>query len=65
MAKNKIVYCISADSNFGILPRDKEIAEYIKTGKTEEKSQKIIEELHRKTEHKRKPIPEYIPSNKE
>lgn len=43
----------------------KEIAEYIKTGKTEEKSQKIIEELHRKTEHKRKPIPEYIPSNKE
>ncbi len=29
MAKNKIVYCISADSNFGILPRDKEIAEYI------------------------------------
>lgn len=29
MAKNKIVYCICADSNFGILPRDMEITEYI------------------------------------
>lgn len=29
MAKNKIVYCICADSNFGILPRDMEITEYL------------------------------------
>lgn len=29
MSQNKISFCICADSNFGILERDKEIAEYI------------------------------------
>ena len=29
MAENRISYCICADSNFGILDRDEEIAEYI------------------------------------
>lgn len=29
IAKNKIAYCICADSNFGILDRDEKIAEYI------------------------------------
>ena len=29
MAKHKIVFCICADSNFGILERDKEIAEFV------------------------------------
>ncbi len=29
MAQHKITYCICADSNFGILPRDREIAEYL------------------------------------
>ena len=29
MAKNGIAYCFCADGNFGILPRDEEIAEYV------------------------------------
>ena len=29
MAQHRITYCICADSNFGILPRDREIAEYL------------------------------------
>ena len=39
----------------------KQIAEYIKTGKTDEQAMKKIEELHKKSEHKRKPIPKYEP----
>lgn len=37
----------------------KQIEEYIKTGKTDSQAMKKIEEMHNKTEHKRKPIPTY------
>lgn len=39
----------------------KEISEYIRTGKANPKTKEKIKELHRKTEHKRNPIPKYIP----
>lgn len=39
----------------------KEITSYIKTGKTNEYAMKKIKELHRKSEHKRNPIPTYEP----
>lgn len=35
MAKNRIAFCICADSNFGILERDEEIAEYVVSLKKE------------------------------
>ena len=39
----------------------KEIAEYIETGKTEnKKSQEIIERMHKASEHKRNLVPIYI-----
>ena len=42
----------------------KEIADYIETGKTEnKKSQEIIEKMHKASEHKRNLIPTYQRKN--
>ena len=37
----------------------KQIAEYIETGKTEERAMRIIEKMNRNSKHKRDPIPMY------
>ena len=38
----------------------KEIAEYMKIGKTNKEAEKIIKKMHKASEHKRNSVPTYI-----